>query len=100
MDSVLGGIHTAGDGHIDPYSLTMALAAGARQYGAHIAMPVGVTALHQTPDGGWRIDTTAGAVHAARVVNCAGFWAEEIGRMAGVELPLYVRLSLRGRRKR
>lgn len=28
MDAVLGGLHTTGDGHIDPYSLTMALAKG------------------------------------------------------------------------
>jgi dimethylglycine dehydrogenase len=28
MDGILGGLHTTGDGHIDPYSLTMALAKG------------------------------------------------------------------------
>lgn len=35
-------------------------------------------------DGGrWRLTTTAGEFRADRVVNAAGAWAEEIGRLAG-----------------
>ena len=63
-------------------SLTMALAAGARQYGAQIAMPVTVQGLQQVGDG-WRVETSSGVVNARNVVNSAGFWAEEVGRLAG-----------------
>lgn len=60
----------------------MALAAGARQYGAQIAMPVTVQGLQQVGDG-WRVETSSGVVNARNVVNSAGFWAEEVGRLAG-----------------
>jgi dimethylglycine dehydrogenase len=33
---VLAGLFTPADGHIDPYSLTQAIAKGARTYGAEI----------------------------------------------------------------
>jgi dimethylglycine dehydrogenase len=32
--------------------------------------------------------TEQGTIHAEHVVNAAGLWAREVGRMAGVELPL------------
>ena len=47
MDGVLGGMFNPDDGHIDPYSVTMALAAGARLHGASIRMPCAVTGLRQ-----------------------------------------------------
>ena len=34
------------------------------------------------------VDTAAGAIRAEFVVNCAGLWAREVGRMAGVNVPL------------
>lgn len=83
MEGILGGLWTSGDGHIDPYSLTMAFAKGARMYGATIAMPVAVQELTQRSDGGWDVDTSSGKLEAKRVINAAGFWAEQIGRMAG-----------------
>ena len=32
--------------------------------------------------------TDKGTVHAEHVVNCAGLWAREVGRMVGIELPV------------
>uniref|UniRef100_A0A4W4E5I0 Dimethylglycine dehydrogenase, mitochondrial n=1 Tax=Electrophorus electricus TaxID=8005 RepID=A0A4W4E5I0_ELEEL len=87
MDKVLAGLHTPGDGHIDPYSLTMALAAGARMHGAHIYNPAPVTGLFPTPDGKWDVHTPHGTIRANRVVNAAGFWAREVGQMIGLEHP-------------
>src|SRR4029453_7927296 len=37
----------------------------------------------QRDDGRWRLTTTAGEFRADRVVNAAGAWADEIGRLAG-----------------
>ena len=39
---VLAGLFTPGDGHIDPYSLTQAIARGARSHGAEIYQQVQV----------------------------------------------------------
>uniref|UniRef100_A0A7N8XVI2 Dimethylglycine dehydrogenase, mitochondrial n=1 Tax=Mastacembelus armatus TaxID=205130 RepID=A0A7N8XVI2_9TELE len=87
MDKVLAGLYTPGDGHIDPYSLTMALAAGARMYGAQIYNPAPVTALNPTTDGKWDVQTPQGTIRANRIVNAAGFWAREVGKMIGFEHP-------------
>ena len=66
------GLYTPDDGHIDPYSVTQAMAIGARQYGATIHQHTPVTAMRQAGDGGWELDTPRGGVKATRVVNAAG----------------------------
>uniref|UniRef100_A0A3Q4B120 Dimethylglycine dehydrogenase, mitochondrial n=1 Tax=Mola mola TaxID=94237 RepID=A0A3Q4B120_MOLML len=87
IDKVLAGLYTPGDGHIDPYSLTMALAAGARMYGAQIYNPAPVTGLNPTADGKWDVQTPHGTIRANRIVNATGFWAREVGKMIGFEHP-------------
>ncbi|XP_030598580.1 dimethylglycine dehydrogenase, mitochondrial [Archocentrus centrarchus] len=87
MDKVLAGLYTPGDGHIDPYSLTMALAAGARMHSAQIYNHAPVTGLKTTSDGKWNVQTSHGTIRANRVVNTAGFWAREVGKMIGLEHP-------------
>ncbi|XP_042660711.1 dimethylglycine dehydrogenase, mitochondrial, partial [Tyto alba] len=88
MDMVLAGLYNPGDGHIDPYSLTMALAAGARKYGAQLNYPVQVTNLNSRSDGTWDVETPLGIIRAKKVVNTAGFWARDIGKMIGLQHPL------------
>ncbi|XP_011617733.1 dimethylglycine dehydrogenase, mitochondrial isoform X2 [Takifugu rubripes] len=87
MDKVLAGLYTPGDGHIDPYSLTMALAAGARMYGAQIYNPAPVTGLSPRADGKWDVQTPHGTILANRIVNATGFWAREVGKMIGFDHP-------------
>uniref|UniRef100_A0A2K5NUH4 Dimethylglycine dehydrogenase n=1 Tax=Cercocebus atys TaxID=9531 RepID=A0A2K5NUH4_CERAT len=88
MNKVLAGLYNPGDGHIDPYSLTMALAAGARKYGALLKYPAPVTSLKARSDGTWDVETPQGSMRANRIVNAAGFWAREVGKMIGLEHPL------------
>lgn len=88
MNKILAGLYNPGDGHIDPYSLTMALAAGARKYGALLKYPAPVTSLKPRPDGTWDVETPQGSVRANRIVNAAGFWAREVGKMIGLDHPL------------
>uniref|UniRef100_A0A4X1T2W1 Dimethylglycine dehydrogenase n=1 Tax=Sus scrofa TaxID=9823 RepID=A0A4X1T2W1_PIG len=88
MNKILAGLYNPGDGHIDPYSLTMALAAGARKYGALLKYPAPVTSLKPRSDGTWDVETPQGSMRANRIVNAAGFWAREVGQMIGLEHPL------------
>eukprot|EP00079_Xenopus_tropicalis_P012797 XP_002940239.2 PREDICTED: dimethylglycine dehydrogenase, mitochondrial isoform X1 [Xenopus tropicalis] len=88
MNKVLAGLYNPGDGHIDPYSLTMALAAGARKYGAQLYYPAEVTGLIPQPNGTWDVVTAHGTIHANRIVNAAGFWAREVGKLIGLPHPL------------
>ena len=69
---MIAGLYNPGDGHIDPYSLTMALAAGARMYGAQIYNPAPVSGLTPTSDGRWDVQTPHGTIRANRIVNATG----------------------------
>ena len=60
------------DGHIDPYSLTQALATGARMYGAEIYQNAPVTKTTQRQDGTWDVTTPEGTINAKRIVNAGG----------------------------
>ena len=44
--------------------------------------------LKPRPDGTWDVITDKGNLRAEHVVNAAGLWAREVGRMAGLELPV------------
>ena len=50
----------------------MALAAGARMYGAQIYNPAPVTSLDPTADGKWDVQTPHGTIRANRIVNATG----------------------------
>lgn len=88
MQGILGGLYTPYDGHIDPYSLTMAYAAGARKYGATIVLGCPIDGLKLRTDGSWDVETPQGTITTKRVINASGFWAHEIGRLTEIELPL------------
>ncbi|MEO1493875.1 MAG: FAD-dependent oxidoreductase [Pseudomonadota bacterium] len=92
IDGVTGAVYLPLDGQGDPANIALALAKGARQKGAQIAEGVKVTAVHQT--GGrvtgvsWARGAETGQIEADFVVNCAGMWGHQVGRMAGVNVPL------------
>ncbi|XP_078379447.1 dimethylglycine dehydrogenase, mitochondrial-like [Oculina patagonica] len=88
VDDVLGALYFPEDGYLDPYSMTQALAIGARMYGAELYMPAPVTGLNYRSDGRWDVQTPHGTIKAKHVVNAAGFHGREIGRMTGRELAL------------
>lgn len=75
------------DGHVDPYSLTQAYAKGLRKYGGQLVEGVMVTGLRRSASRLTHVETAAGAIECEWVVNAAGLWARQVGRMARVELP-------------
>ena len=86
-DGIVGAAHTPTDGYVDPTGVTHALAKGATSKGAEILRHTAVTAIER--DGGqWRLETPRGEIRAEIVVNAAGQWARQVGRMVGVELPI------------
>ena len=93
LDGVLGAVWLPTDGWLDPSGLAMALAAGARSRGAQIRQHTRVVAVnvergHVT---GVEVETRDGSrstIAADVVVNAGGMYAPEIGRMAGVTIPI------------
>ena len=84
----VGALWDPVEGHLDPSGTTHAYAKAAQKLGASIELRNPVTGLSQASDGTWSVVTEKGTVKTEHVVNAGGLWAREIGRMAGLELPL------------
>jgi dimethylglycine dehydrogenase len=84
----VGAVFDPHEGHLDPYGTTHAYAKSAKKNGADIYLHTKVEELIQLPDGMWRVVTDKGEIRAEHVVNAAGLWAREVGRMVGLELPV------------
>ena len=87
-DGVLGAVYLPTDGHLDPSSLAMALADGARQRGTKIRTGTRVLRIGVRDGRVHDVETTEGTIRADVVVNAGGIYAPEIGRMVGVTIPL------------
>ena len=87
-DSVYGAAFLPTDGFVDPSQLTLALAKGARQRGATIFTDTRVTAIDVEGGRVKAVQTSRGPIECDVVVNAGGIYAYEIGRMAGVHVPL------------
>jgi dimethylglycine dehydrogenase len=86
-EGILAAAYLPTDGHVDPSSLTNALAALATAQGASIHRHTSVSGLVRER-GGWTVTTSAGEIRADNVVIAAGQWSREVARLAGVELPI------------
>ncbi len=95
VDDVKGAVYLPLDGQGDPANIALAMAKGARMNGAQVIEGVKVDDIH-TANGritgvSWSRDGSdeKGTIDSDIVVNCGGMWAHEIGRKAGVTVPLH-----------
>jgi sarcosine dehydrogenase len=88
VDDVVGAAFLPTDGQASPSDISMSLAKGARACGVKIMEGVTVTGV-EVEDGRVRaVLTDQGRIGCDKLVICAGQWSREIGRMAGVNVPL------------
>ena len=76
------------DGYLQPNSLVMAYAAGARQHGVTFATHVTVTGIRLDAAGVTGVHTGQGDVATDLVISAAGPWAATVAAMAGITLPI------------
>ncbi len=88
-DDLVGAVWIPGDGKANPADITQALARGARAGGAAIHEGVKVTGVRLERGAVAGVETSQGPIVTETVVNCAGMWARELGRMSGVTVPLH-----------
>jgi glycine cleavage system T protein len=88
-DDLAGAVWIPGDGRTNPIDTTLALARGARAGGATLLENVTVTGIRRARGAVTGVSTDQGEVACEVVVNCAGMWGREVGRMAGVNVPLH-----------
>jgi glycine cleavage system aminomethyltransferase T/glycine/D-amino acid oxidase-like deaminating enzyme len=87
-DGVLGAAYLPSDGFIDPSQLTFALAAGARSRGAEVNTGTRVTGITVERGRVTGVETEKGTIETEVVVNAGGMFAGELGRLAGVTVPI------------
>ncbi|WP_036744572.1 FAD-dependent oxidoreductase [Paracoccus sp. N5] len=86
LDGLLGGIYEPDDGHVDPTLATNAMAKVAREGGGRIMRQSPVLGITRDDDH-WLVETAKGTIRTRHVVNAAGTWGWEIGRMMGLNIP-------------
>ena len=86
-EGLLGGMWADREGYIDTTGTVHAYAGAAKKRGATVIEHNRVLELVQTLQG-WDVVTEKGTISCEHVVNAAGLWAKQMGRMAGIELPV------------
>jgi len=87
-DDLVGAWYQPDDGATNPEDTTQALAKGARMGGAKIFENTSVLGIDLTNNAVSAVKTDKGTISCEYIVNCAGMWGREVGKMAGVSLPL------------
>jgi len=84
-----GGVWLPGDGIVNPTDVTQSMARGMRAEGGKIFEGVRAEGIRVDKGAVTAVCTAEGNIECEVVVNCAGQWAREVGRMAGVSVPVY-----------
>jgi 4-methylaminobutanoate oxidase (formaldehyde-forming) len=87
-DGVLGAAWLPTDGYLDPSQLTFALAERAREGGARLFTGTRVTGIDHEGGRVKRVRTERGDIETETVVIAAGMFSAEVGRLAGVRVPI------------
>jgi len=87
-DGVLAATYCAKDGIADPNGVTTGFAHAAREAGAEIVRGCEVTGIDVVDGRVTGVRTSSGDISARFVVNAAGAWAGQVGRMAGLDVPV------------
>ncbi|PZQ19224.1 MAG: FAD-dependent oxidoreductase [Ancylobacter novellus] len=88
VDDVIGAAFLPTDGQASPSDITQALARGARRAGVSIRERVSVTGVEVEGGRVRAVVTDQGRVACETLVICAGLWSRELGKLAGVNIPL------------
>ena len=93
IDDLQGAIWLPGDGKANPADLCMSLAKGAKNLGVKMTEGAQVTSvlIEHGKAVGVKVmhDEQEHTIHCESLVNCAGQWARQFGKLAGVNVPLY-----------
>jgi len=85
---VAAATYSALDSQVNPYALTFAFLCTAKSAGARILTGVAVKDIGKAAGKTTGVITDNGRISAPVVVNAAGALAAEVGRMAGLEIPI------------
>ncbi|QJW48716.1 FAD-binding oxidoreductase [bacterium BFN5] len=84
-----GATYCAEDGHCNPFKVTEAYAQAAKNLQVEIYTDTEVEGIVTKNGKILSVRTNKGDIHTNTVVNAAGGYAKTVGRMAGIELPIF-----------
>jgi sarcosine oxidase subunit beta len=87
LEDLVGGTFCPRDGYADPYSVAMGFAKQARRLGVKILQETEALDIKVSEGKVRAVLTNQGEIATPVVVNVAGPWAAQVGRMVGLELP-------------
>jgi len=87
-EGFIGGTFSPDDGYIDAYAVLMGYKAKSRSLGATYIQDEVVTIKKTQKNVAGAELAAHGQLNAAFVVNCAGAWAADVAKTAGVKLPV------------
>jgi heterotetrameric sarcosine oxidase beta subunit len=88
VDGVLGATYCARDGIADPNGVTMGFAKAAQSRGVTVLRGVEATGITTIGGRVAAVQTTAGEITTAAVINAAGPHAQRVGEMIGLAVPV------------
>lgn len=85
---IYGALYSPTSGKVNPIKLTMAYAKSAKKLGAEYLMETEVLGIMLENGKVKGVHTSNGDYFADIIVNAAGSWAAQIGKMVGLDLPI------------
>jgi sarcosine oxidase subunit beta len=87
-EKVIAATYSALDAQVNPYGLTYAFLRAAKTAGARVLLGEAVRDIKVASGKTEAVITDRREISAPVVVNAAGAWAADIGRMVGLEVPI------------
>ncbi len=88
FDDALAGTFNQKDGTVDPNSVVMGYISMAQKMGVQVFTGVEVVGVNLKGDSIEEVQTTIGAIKTRMILNAAGAWSSQIGKMAGLHIPV------------
>jgi sarcosine oxidase subunit beta len=88
-EGILAAAYCKKDGHANPFHVVNAYAKAAQRLGVHIYKYTEVIGIETQNGKVIKVITDKGDISTEKVVNAAEGYSKEIGRMAGLEIPVY-----------
>lgn len=85
---IVGATRSPLDGQVNPISLTLGFAMGAKSLGASVISGAPVHGIDTTAGRVSAVESQRGRFEADIIINAAGVHAPEIGRMIGLDIPI------------
>jgi len=88
---IIGATWWDGDADVNPMAVCLAMTRAARAKGAKIVLNTRVDSFIMEKNRVTGVNTAAGPIRADRVLVAAGVWSPELGKTAGLKIPIIPR---------